>query len=505
MSFGKHTSARAQAGGLNTEGLSRQKLGFWESLFNPLYFKICYLLFVLLSFTSATSQSQLVNVLSYVMTLYGAVVLFYQILVKRRFHFNLISILIIAFIASYILSSIINMEYGIVGNLKALVWMTFMYITVFMCDIYTTQKDVKREFNIIGVIFAAYITLCNIISIIMMIVGYGEPTVSSPVHTIIGFVWGRLWGMYADPNIGSVYCCVAIIICMYYLLTATQKAYKALSFLSIITSLLYIAFSDSRTGIVCLFAAAVLIATVVIIWTVNSKTIQHGKKAGIIVLSVILVIAVSVSPVVIKQGYNELQIHISQSQMQPTTPDDPAPSDDEVKEPELIGREADLEGDFTNGRFSLWQSGFEIFATTPIFGTSFRNLTSYALENLPDTYLVNNDHVDYTTAHNAFIDVLVSQGVIGFAILVALIAAVLQIMIKYYFANKRFLTDKFSAFLLIIILCITCSCVFATDVIYLNSPTALLFWFCLGIFIRRVKSDPIEKAVKDEGKNASQN
>ena len=38
-------------------------------------------------------------------------------------------------------------------------------------------------------------------------------------------------------------------------------------------------------------------------------------------------------------------------------------------------------------RFSIWKSSVEIFKTSPIYGTSPRNLLSYAHDKLPNTFI----------------------------------------------------------------------------------------------------------------------
>ena len=45
------------------------------------------------------------------------------------------------------------------------------------------------------------------------------------------------------------------------------------------------------------------------------------------------------------------------------------------------------EGDFSNGRFSIWESGLEVFLQSPLIGVSHRHIADFAAEHLPQTYI----------------------------------------------------------------------------------------------------------------------
>ena len=83
---------------------------------------------------------------------------------------------------------------------------------LYACDEKRDIQEYQREFCILAVVFSVYILLANIVSIGMFFAHYGVFGQYSFNETIIGFVWGRLWGVYSDPNNGSVLCVASVVL-----------------------------------------------------------------------------------------------------------------------------------------------------------------------------------------------------------------------------------------------------------------------------------------------------
>ncbi|MFM2489029.1 O-antigen ligase family protein [Enterococcus avium] len=63
----------------------------------------------------------------------------------------------------------------------------------------------------------------------------------------------------------------------------------------------------------------------------------------------------------------------------------------------------------SNGRLGLWKSGFELFKTNVLFGTSPKGIFEYAKEVLPTTFIARTQK--YT--HNTYVNVITSTGLVG--------------------------------------------------------------------------------------------
>lgn len=461
-------------------------------------FKYLILLSTLLAFNSFFANSKAITLFSTCVAGLGAVLLSYRLINMEKYIRFYGFAFLIAFVFCYGVSSIVNFEYGIFGNIKTMIWSTFQFGILYALDYKgDTEKERKDYFGVLKLFFG-YILLNNLISIAMLIIGYGEPKATSFSNNIIGYVWGRLWGAYYDPNNGSVFCVAVIVISIYWAIKSDKLWKRILLGINIFICLAYMAFSDSRTGMVCL-ATALLTMCFLLIRNSEKISLKNGMKTVLsLLLASVIAIAGVASVLTITKTYNAVVTKVQSSQ-----PSAPSTEDNENNKSDtaVIGREDNqIEKDISNRRFSLWGSGIEIWKTTPLFGTTQRNLTAYALANLPDTYMVNNDkggHFD--TTHNMYIDVLVCQGIIGAIVFVAfLFMIVVLISRKMLFTKDYKQCNNENILLVTLVVTFAVSSIFVLDLIYINTAAAVLFWLSLGRLVKNLKLSDAGKAETDE-------
>jgi O-antigen ligase len=158
-----------------------------------------------------------------------------------------------------------------------------------------------------------------------------------------------------------------------------------------------------------------------------------------------------------------------------------------MEENPQIDREYDDASDVSNGRLSLWISGFEIFKKAPLFGVGFRNFQAAARALAPDTYLIRNPQKFlYDAYHNMLVDVTAAQGVVGIlaflALTVCAAAHVIRALPQLLRRNLR--VNRFAAALLSALAAVLAESLFISDLFYVNTPTSFMFWFLLGILLR---------------------
>lgn len=465
-----------------------------------LIYKITYFALVLLSFNSFMASNPILTTISYGITVFGAALLLFRLVRFKSFIKMPNLIFLVLFIISLAVSTLINREFGIVENIKSMVWLTLQFGLLYACDMNKSREKYKKEMILFVSIFVAYVFVCDLISFGMFFSNYGYHYSASPFGTMIGFLWGRLWGVYTDPNYGSVFNAVSIVVCFCGAKALRNKGVKVFCGLNIVIDYLYIMLSDSRTGMVCSFiGTAICCGCLIFAWmNKNSKNKVILKS----VLCVVLAAGISYSFLGVsqfaKRTYNEIAIKLSTSENPPISDEDDTAFEDENETdenddnanepPKTLGRdESDTEEDISNRRFDLWKSGVEIWKQTPIFGTAPRTIVQFAEKNIPDTYLVNNDRGAFNTTHNTFFDILASQGVVGFAIIIAFFIATAVILIKKLLAKKG--SDIYVIMLVSILAILSSSCMFVLDLIYLNSAGAFLFWMCLGTLIHYLSTD----------------
>lgn len=454
-------------------------------------FKYLILLLTLLAFNSFLANNKVVTVLSTGIVILGVALLLYRFINFKKYINFYGFIILIVFVFAYFVSTVVNIEFGFVGNIKTMIWSAFQFGLLYALDYNgDIEKERKDYFGVLKV-FLIYILLNNLISIAMLIFGYGKTPVTSFNGNIIGYVWGRLWGSYYDPNNGAVFCVVAIAISVYFAIKSNKLWQKLLLGINIFISLAYMAFSDSRTGLVCL-AVALVTMSFLLIRNSEKNSFKNGIKNIVSVILAVVIASVGiVSIFAITTTYNIVATKIQESH--PSSPSDKGASMD----PGVIGREDnEIEKDISNRRFSLWGSGIEIWKTTPVFGTTQRNLTAYALKYLPDTYMVNNDKGgNFDTTHNMYIDVLVCQGLVGAVIFVVFLAMVVILVArKMLFTTDYKLCNNENVLLVTLIVTFAVSGIFILDIIYINTAAAVLFWLSLGRLVKNLKISDSKKA-----------
>lgn len=453
-------------------------------------FKVCYLLLVLVSFNSLVAGSSVLSVLNYVLVVFGAVLLLFRALRFKQYVSSASAVLLILFCVSMIVSSFFNRKYGITENIQALTWTTMQFGMLYLCDKKRSAAEYKREFIILASVFSAYVLLANIVSIGMFFAHYGVFGQFSFNGNIIGFVWGRLWGVHADPNNGSVMCVASIVlsVCAWAAIPGkTKKGFKVFLFINIFLDYFYIILSDSRTGMVC----ALIGVACVLFFCLSAKAfLKQGWKPALkncvcILLAVVLSGALYYSSQLMKSGYN-----YTVEKLIAMRADDPNFNQEDLNAALITGRDsADTESDISNRRFDLWKSGLEIWKTSPIVGVSQRNITPYAKDVLPDTYLVNNDMGDFDSTHNMFLDVLVSQGAVGILLLLVFFVCIAVLIIRRFLLVEKNRVSVYHIALFSTLVVFACSCMFVLDVLYLNSAATVMFWSSLGYFVHSLREN----------------
>ena len=473
-----------------------------------LIFKIFYLIHVLLAFNCFTFKSRILDVTSILILLFGAAILFYKLLHYKELFKCKFILLWLLFFVSYAITMFVNYKYGLIGNIKGGVWLAFQCIILFCIEQSYEQSTVKKELKVISAVLITYTAVCNLIGLIMMIRSYGGRFFyDDGSMSCYGFIWGRLWGCYTDPNHGGLITAVAILAAIYLILISKKLWIKIIYSVSIVLNYLYIVFSDSRSSKLS-FVLAFFVLSLLTIGFYSKRTTGRWKKAGLYISALVVTAIVYFSFNGTKNFYNYCIIQSVEENIEEIEivieSEDAAMNEvaDESKEAEIVesveqekqdiieqktvGREQDIENDFSNRRFDIWGSSIEIFDNNKVFGVGYRNILDYAKTELPDTYIVNNDHGEFDSFHNVIFDVLASQGIVGMVIVLALGISILCFSIKGIFIKKAGRNIEVAVLLSMVIVLLAGS-MFVSAIFYVNSPETVLFWTLLGYLVYSIE------------------
>lgn len=124
-------------------------------------------------------------------------------------HFGVLN----TFLVSYVLSTVLNMKYGIMDNLQGFIWLAAQVWILYLVNVDVKIEDIKQEFKILGLIYVIFVSIANIVSLGMFLLGYTYRNLETGKK--LGFLWGRLWGVYDDPNHGSIISMIAVVLAVY--------------------------------------------------------------------------------------------------------------------------------------------------------------------------------------------------------------------------------------------------------------------------------------------------
>ena len=434
-----------------------------------LIFKIMFIIYVILSSNNLTYGKNVISYVMWPMILLGCILLLYRIFNWKRYIKMPLLPIFVCFAGSFLLSMLINYQYEFKQNIITLLFLCFYFFLLYTHDEECTAKDILKEFRIVACDFVLYTTVGTAISLGMFFKGYGHVEVLENGYEVVsGFVWGRLFGVFLEPNPAAVMAIISIFFLIYFIRSEKKVIVTTLGLVDIIIHTLFIAFADSRTAKVCFFVAGVLYVLMEAFKN-KEKFATYKKKIIIVILAVIIGIGTNVILVEITNCYNYLV------------------SRNEEANNQEVERNYDLEADPSNRRFDIWKSGLEIFNENKIFGTSYYGIQLYAKENLPDTYIINNTQTNFRNLHNEFLNILVSQGCIGLVIVLVLIFSYLRILKrKYEFVDKKYI-DVTNTLLINIIIIAISSMFVAAGMFYYNIPSSNLFWMLLGYSVALMK------------------
>ena len=444
-----------------------------------IFFKVGFMLYAILSYNSLTYGTVIISLIMWPVVGIGLLLLAYRIIYFKQYIKTPLIIILIAFFLSFILSTVINYQFELKQNIINGLFLAFYFFLLYANDLSVETKKVLKEFRIVSFVFLFYMLISVVISLSLMIAGYGNVRKLADGYEVVsGFVWGRLYGVFLDPNCGAVMACISIFLSVFFMSKVVKKSVKALGIINILLMLSFIAFSDSRTGRLCLGITSGIYLYCLLI---KRKKDGIGKWGyfRIIIISVAAVAVMTSIPKGIAASYNTVQGHLAT----------------ERGDIDKIERAYDLGQDPSNRRFDIWKSGIEIFSENKLWGTSYNGIRPYARENMPQTYIVNNTQTDFKNLHNEFLNVLVSQGIVGGVLLVILVIKCCSIVLSTFFKVNT-LDFPVTCVILISLLCIGIeSMLVAAGMFYYNVPSTNLFWMYLGYLIFFLQKESSRESV----------
>lgn len=430
-------------------------------------FKILFLLYLFFQSMIIFHRTPFVSIALWGTMFFGVAACCFRIIFFRRFIQTEGIVLLGLFLVSYAVAILANMKYGVKSDAINWLILALTIAVVYLQDAWRDKKCVRKEISIISLIYTIILDLSVVISLVMLVIPYGKVIYFEDYQLNIGFVENRLWGVFIDPNLASVFSVVAIVIAISNII---RKKYRIFSIFTIVLLLFYIGVADSRTGMLGLFFGIAFLSFMALqkkLAMVKHKIVRYS--VCVCVALVVGYVAASI-PGTLQEGYNTL-----------ATVEE---NDDDNSR--VIKRDYDMSEDVSNKRFDIWKSGLEIFSTKPLTGIAFHHLQDYADTILPKTYLAQ-EGVNFSHLHNELLNVLISQGIPGLIIILLFAGTSIKSVFKRYSDLSE---DEFYEYtgMITCLLSMSIGMMLQQGVLYSYMPMNIIFWMFLGYMRTDLKS-----------------
>ena len=454
----------------------KNKLAFLDKKINLIenIFTVIFLIYGIMNCCGITFGKAIIKPFMYGSILLAAVILLYRVISIKSYAKIPQALLAVLPVAAIGLSTLLNREYSFKENVIFCIYWAFYFLILFITKKDRSAKECKTALFVTGTAFCVYASLFALIALVMYFTGVSRLIVVGSTEICLGFRWGRLWGLFINPNIGAVACAVTILFLVFAFGRAKKVWQKVLLGIDMFICFAYIVLSDSRSGAVVLTFGIGAYVLVVLLCRFRGekifKSLLSVVLAGVIALGGFFAVRLVRKPV----NYIIEHVEIENGD-----------NEDDKNIDLTIDRGYDLSDDVSNRRFDVWKSGIELFTHSGkkmLFGLSFCGFTDYAKDNMPDTYIVNNDYQNMITLDNDILNIMVSNGIFG---LLAAAAFVIYILV---FVIKKFKTIKkedapMAAVVIAMLFALSCAAMFSSVMFYRFSPVAILFWAVLGQFM----------------------
>ena len=158
---------------------------------------------------------------------------------------------LILFLIVIFLSSILNYKYGILGNIRNLVWTAISFFVLYPTNIKKTYENVIKDLKLLSNTLIAVWGVAVGYSLYMFLIQIGYYVYIFPdSFSRQGFIENRLFGIFEDPNYAAMTSIIVIMFSIWNLLKfcKNKKSLKILYILNIILQFSYVSLSGSRTA-----------------------------------------------------------------------------------------------------------------------------------------------------------------------------------------------------------------------------------------------------------------
>ncbi len=408
----------------------------------------------------------------------GVILLLWDLFTQRRLFKAIGTVWLLGFIGAILLSSIINIRYGFTENIKTTVWACIIMLVLYPYAYSQSKERIIHQIKVIANLFGAITLICGFISFYQYLrqINFTLRLSDDPACRQ-GFMEGRLFGVFTDPNYASILMLCAIAFSFIYIFNSKKLLMKIFHIINIILSFIYVILADSRTAHIVMITAIAISLSLALYRVFFAKKLKRlvALFLGILIgISSSVIVFISLDPLKYSLGYlPEIIFQLT----------DPSHKEGPLKPIDNARPDVGEDKDISNHRFEIWSDAITLWQATPLVGTSPRNHLDFADEHFPNSFMVKHQY----SIHNGYLSVLTYTGIIGAIAMIGFIVSCLLYLIKkIVHCSRKYPTSTVMPLLAIVIM-ITIAAFPMMMIFFLNTARECIFWLSLGYLIALMK------------------
>lgn len=432
------------------------------------YFKLLFIFYVFINTLALGYFGIDFNPLSVIVLIYGALIIFYNI-IKNEFFYSKNHLLLIGLYGILLLfATYLNKGYSTKNSLLIAVMQLIIFLLIFGQPKSMTLKKLKQELQSI-IPFTSFLVGCaSFVSLLMYFLNIS----GSQNGWYIGLVGDRLFGVYFNCNPASFLAIIVILMSM--IAIKNHYEYSFLYVINIGIQLSYIILTQCRAAIIIL---AIILTSVAYYRFFRAKELSTIKRVslnmGMCLCMLLGTKVVQEAAFIIPQIQGAQEESDNRFQLEKIKQIVSLTMTGELQNiPKII----ELADEVSSGRITLAKDSLKVWQQSPIQGIgagNFRNM-------LVDVTGSDDWGQQILHSHNVFMESLITAGVFGCLLFILFFIKTLfvsrDILLKY--RNKK------SYFIVLLFIMIVVSefigGLFDFGVFYVYSLSATLAWMFLG-------------------------
>ena len=379
----------------------------------------------------------------------GALLLVWQFIVDRSIYRHPYFLILFLFCVSYGVTILLNRQSGFFTNCGQLVYTAFYFFLCFCGFSRFSAEDRADVLRLLCRIVLVCSLVAAVISLGMMLANYSAEVSFRGSTILIGFHSRnngmQLTGITGGPSTLSELCLAGLASAWYLLYLPRRKLTPCCAAAAVIY-LLTLCAANVYAALIMMLAFAVLFAFCrsfcgcvpsALGKRIVKAAVQAALLCGLIVCcfyGVQKLESAAVNSISNAVYQHELQDADAQQPSNPGT-DIPGtdisgtdiPGTDIPAPPQAVHIDRNLATSANGVRLSIWKEGIKLFLSHPL-GVTNNNISVKVFYGVPD--------YEYTNLHNGYLTLLVSAGMIGFAIVIVFGAVLFARTVKYLLACR---------------------------------------------------------------------